>query len=52
MSNLPLNFAIEQPAEQRNLGAGTHLPPLAEGNVKSDNVLHHGDRFEFVERAG
>ena len=49
MPNLPLDLAIKQSAEQRNLGARAHLGPLAEGNMKSDDILDHGPRFEFVK---
>ena len=52
ISKLSFNLAIEQSAEQRNLGARAHLGPLAEGDVKSDHIFYHGTRFEFVKRAG
>ena len=50
ISNFSLNLAIEQSAEQRNLGARAHLRPLADGNVKGDYVLDHCARFELVKR--
>jgi len=43
---------MEQSAEQRDLGARTHLRPLAEGNVKRDDILYHGAGFELVKRVG
>ena len=52
ISNFSLNLAIEQSPKQRELGARTHLRSLAEGNVKSNDILNHGARFEFVKRAG
>ena len=52
ISDFPLDLAVKQSAEQCNLGARAHLRPLAEGNVKGDDILDHGTRFEFVKRAG
>lgn len=50
MSKLSFDLAIEQSAEQRNLGAYAHLRSTADGNVEGDYVLDHGPRFEFVKR--
>ena len=50
MSKFSLNLAIEQSAEQRNLGARAHLGSTADGNVEGDYVLDHGARFELVKR--
>lgn len=52
ISDLSLNLTIEQSAEQRDLGARTHLCPLAERDVKRDDILYHGAGFELVKRAG
>ena len=51
ISNLSLNFAIEQSTKQRNLGARARVRPLANGNMKGGYVFDHGARFEFVKRA-
>jgi len=50
MSKLSLDLAIEQSAEQRNLGARAHLRSISNGNVEGDYLLDHGARFEFVKR--
>ena len=34
------------------MGARAHLRPLAEGNVKGDDILDHGARFKFMKRVG
>ena len=52
MSKLSFDLAIEQSAEQRNLGAYAHLRSTADGNVEGDYVLDHGPRFEFVKQIG
>lgn len=50
ISNFSFNLAIEQSAEQRDLGARTYLHPLAYGNVKSDYILDYCARFELMKR--